>query len=83
MEQKLFSSPSTDFFADASEGNAFAGIQFSSGFIEASEHGIATGTFDFARQANQVADFSNFLFERQPRQLLSHLRFHLFGSFKL
>jgi len=50
-----------DFFADACEGNAFAGIQFSSGFIEASEHGIATGTFDFARQANQVADFSNFL----------------------
>jgi hypothetical protein len=31
------------------DGNAFADIKFSSGFIEACEQGIVTGTFDFAR----------------------------------
>ena len=33
-ERKLFSSPSTDFLADAFEGNAFTGIKFGHGFIE-------------------------------------------------
>jgi hypothetical protein len=61
VEQKLFSSPATDFFPDALAGNAFAGTELSSGFIQACEAGIVTGTFDLARKANQVADFSNFL----------------------
>jgi hypothetical protein len=49
VQQKLFSSPATDFFPDALAGNAFACTESSSDFIEACEAGIVTGTFDFAR----------------------------------
>ena len=43
-ERKLFSSPSTDFLADAFEGNAFAGIKLGSGLIETRQKG---GLFRF------------------------------------
>ena len=36
-ERKLFSSPSTDFLADAFEGNAFTGLKFCGSFIESRE----------------------------------------------
>jgi hypothetical protein len=34
VEQKLFSSSSTDFLADACEGNAFAGIQLGGSLVQ-------------------------------------------------
>ena len=36
-EQRLFSSPSTDFLADAFEGNALPGIKFGSSLVETRE----------------------------------------------
>jgi hypothetical protein len=45
-ERKLFSSPSTDFLADAFEGNAFTGIDLSRGFIEARASNAASSASD-------------------------------------
>jgi hypothetical protein len=62
-ERKLFSSPSTDFLADAFERNAFTGIKLGSGFIERREQ---SGFFrsiglNLLTKSNQFAHLADLL----------------------